>query len=99
MVDHDLALINIERTPYWFLDALRELKIRVVEVHHADNPRVVNCLALRPGKVLLAINNGDGTAERLVDHGVEVVGIDYAECQQNGGGIHCSTLPLIRDRD
>ena len=99
MVDHDLVLINIERTPYWFLDALRELKIRVVEVHHADNPRVVNCLALRPGKVLLAVNNGDGTAERLVDHGVEVVGIDYAECQQNGGGIHCSTLPLVRDRD
>ena len=99
MVDHDLALINIERTPYWFLDAVRELKIRVVEVHHADNPRVVNCLALRPGKVLLAVNNGDGTAERLVDHGVEVVGIDYAECQQNGGGIHCSTLPLVRDRD
>lgn len=99
MVDHDLALINIERTPYWFLDTLRDLKIRVVEAHHADSPRVVNCLALRPGKVLLAINNGDATAERLVDHGVEVIGIDYAECQQNGGGIHCSTLPLVRDRD
>jgi N-dimethylarginine dimethylaminohydrolase len=98
MVDHDLALINVERTPYWFLETLRELKIRWVEVHHADNPRVANCLAVRPGKVLLAINNGDGTAERLVDHGVEVVPLDYAECQQNGGGLHCSTLPLIRDR-
>jgi N-dimethylarginine dimethylaminohydrolase len=99
MVDHDLALINIERTPYWFLDALRDLKIRVLEVHHADDPRVVNCLALRPGRVLLAVNNGDATAERLVDHGVEVVPIEYAECQRNGGGIHCSTLPLVRDRD
>ncbi len=99
MVDHGLALINLERTPYWFLDTLRELKIRWVEVHHADNPRVVNCLAVRPGKVLLAINNGDGTAGRLADHGVEVVPLDYAESQQNGGGIHCSTLPLIRDRD
>jgi len=98
MVDHDLALINIERTPYWFLETLRELKIRVVEVHHADNPRVLNCLAVRPGKVLLAINNGDATAERLVAHGVEVVPLDYAECQQNGGGIHCSTLPLVRER-
>ena len=58
----------------------------------------LNCLAVRPGKVLLAINNGDGTAERLVDHGVEVVPLQYAECQQNGGGIHCSTLPLVRDR-
>ena len=74
MVDEDLALINIERTPYWFLDTLRDLKIRWVEVHHADNPRVLNCLAVRPGKVLLAINNGDGTAKRLVDHGVEVGG-------------------------
>jgi len=99
MVDHDLALINVERTPYWFLDTLQELKIRWVEVHHADNPRVVNCLAVRPGKVLLAINNGDGTAGRLVDHGVEVVGLDYSESQRNGGGIHCSTLPLIRERD
>ena len=99
MVDHDLALVNVERTPYWFLDTLHELKIRVVELHHADNPRVLNCLAVRPGKVLLAVNNGDATAERLVDHGVEVVPLDYAECQQNGGGLHCSTLPLVRERD
>jgi N-dimethylarginine dimethylaminohydrolase len=98
MVDRDLALVDVERTPYWFLDTLRELKIRWVEVHHADDPRVINCLAVRPGKVLLAINNGDATAERLVDHGVEVIPLDYAECQRNGGGIHCSTLPLVRDR-
>jgi N-dimethylarginine dimethylaminohydrolase len=98
MVDHDLALINVERTPYWFLDTLRELKVRWVEVHHADNPRVANCLAVRPGKVFLAINNGETTAARLIDHGVQVVPLDYSECQQNGGGIHCSTLPLIRDR-
>ena len=29
---------------------------------------------------------------------VEVVPLDYGECQRNGGGIHCSTLPLVRDR-
>jgi N-dimethylarginine dimethylaminohydrolase len=48
--------------------------------------------------VLLAINNGDATAERLRQAGVEVIAIDYAECQLNGGGLHCSTLPLIRER-
>jgi N-dimethylarginine dimethylaminohydrolase len=58
----------------------------------------VNCLAVRPGKVLLAINNDHGTAERLQKAGVEVVGLDYGECQQNGGRIHGSTLPLIRER-
>jgi N-dimethylarginine dimethylaminohydrolase len=99
MVDHDLALINMERTPYWFLDTLRELKLRWLEVHWADNPRVVNCLAVRPGQVLLAVNNGEGTAARLRDHGVEVVPLDYSESQKNGGGIHCSTLPLVRERD
>jgi N-dimethylarginine dimethylaminohydrolase len=98
MVDQDLALINISRVPWRLLDMLKELKIKWIEVHHADNPRVANVLAVRPGKVLLAINNGDGTAERLVDHGVEVVPIDFSECQKNGGGIHCSTAPLIRDR-
>jgi N-dimethylarginine dimethylaminohydrolase len=48
---------------------------------------------------LLAINNGDATAERLTKAGVEVVPIDYSVCQMGGGGIHCSTMPLIRDRD
>jgi N-dimethylarginine dimethylaminohydrolase len=99
MVDHQLALINITRLPYWFLDLLQERNIRSIEVHYADDPRVLNCLAVRPGRVLMAINNGDGTAERLTKAGVEVIPIDYAECQINGGGIHCSTFPLIRERD
>jgi N-dimethylarginine dimethylaminohydrolase len=99
MVDQDVALVNINRVPWRLLDTLKELKIKWIEVHHADNPHVVNLLALRPGKVLLAINNGDATAERLVTNGIEVVPIDYSECEKNGGGIHCSTAPLIRDRD
>jgi N-dimethylarginine dimethylaminohydrolase len=98
MVDQDLALVNVTRTPWRLLETLKELKIAWVEVHHADDPRVTNCLAVRPGRVLLAINNGDGTAERLVRRGVEVLPIDYEACQKNGGGIHCSTMPLVRDR-
>jgi N-dimethylarginine dimethylaminohydrolase len=99
MVDKDIALVNITRLPYWFLDLLQERHIHAIEVHHADNPQVVNCLTVRPGKVLLAINNGEATAERLRKVGVEVLPIDYAECQRNGGGMHRSTLPLIRERD
>jgi N-dimethylarginine dimethylaminohydrolase len=99
MVDRDLALVNISRLPYWFLDTLNELHIRYVDIHHADNNMVINCLAIRPGKVVLAINNGEGTAERLRENGVEVIPIDYSECQNNGGSVHCSTLPLIRERD
>jgi len=99
MVAQDLALVNITRLPYWFLDKLKELKIRYLEIHHADKWGVINCLAMKPGKVLMAINNGEGTAERLIKNGVEVIGIDYSEIEKNGGGIHCSTLPLVRERD
>jgi N-dimethylarginine dimethylaminohydrolase len=99
MVDRDLALVNITQLPYWFPETLNELKIRFVDIHHADNFMVINCLAVRPGKVIMAINNGEGTAERLMKNGVEVIPIDYSECQKSGGGIHCSTLPLIRERD
>jgi len=99
MVDHKLALVNINRLPYWMLDLLEERGIKTVEVHWADDPRVNNMLALRPGKVLLAINNGTATADRLTKAGVEVVPIDYSECQMGGGGIHCSTMPLIREKD
>lgn len=99
MVDHKLALVNVTRLPYWFLDVLKERKIHTVDVHYADNPLVLNCLAVSPGRVLLAINNGKGTAERLRKAGVQIIPIDYSDCQKNGGGIHCSTMPLIREQD
>jgi N-dimethylarginine dimethylaminohydrolase len=99
MVNEKMALVNSTRLPYWFLDLLNERKIHTIEVHHADNPMVANCLAVHPGKVILAINNGEGTAERMTKAGIEIVPIDYSESQCNGGSIHCSTLPLIRDTD
>ena len=99
MVDHDLALVNVTRLPYWFLDKLKDLGIRCLDIHPGDNYHVVNCLAVRPGKVLYGINNGEGTAERLRKHGVDIIPIDYSEIQKNGGSIHCSTLPLVRERE
>lgn len=97
MIDDKLALVNSTRLPYWFMDLLKEHKVHTIEVHHADNPMVINSLAVRPGKVVLAINNGEGTAERMTKAGIEIVPIDYSECQCNGGSIHCSTLPLVRE--
>jgi len=99
MLNHDLALVNTARLPYWFLDKLKELHIHYVEAHYADNPMVVNCLAVAPGKVLFAINNGEGTAERLIKNGIDLLPVDYSECQKNGGSLHCSTLPLMREQD
>ena len=36
-------------------------------------------------------------AELLEPRGIEVVTIPYDEIQKGGGGIHCSTMELVRD--
>jgi N-dimethylarginine dimethylaminohydrolase len=82
------------KLPYWFLDKLADLGIRTVEVH-PDEWGAVNCLAVRPGKVIMP-GPSPRTAERLNRLGVEVIEIDYSEVEKGGGGVHCSTLPLIR---
>ncbi|HWI70355.1 MAG TPA: arginine deiminase family protein, partial [Baekduia sp.] len=52
-------------------------------------------LCLRPGRVLMA-DDSPRTAERLAARGVEVVTVPYGEVQKNGGGVHCSTMELVR---
>jgi N-dimethylarginine dimethylaminohydrolase len=94
MVDHDKALINITRLPYWFLDELKSLGIEAIHCWPTEG-HAVNSLAVRPGKILIS----EGclrTVERLNQAGVETVEIPYSEVRKNGGGIHCSTLPLVR---
>lgn len=95
MVDHDKAIVNVPRLPYWFLDTLKELDIRPIHVWPGEQ-KAVNCLAVRPGRVIIAANCPH-TVERLNQAGVETVEIPYDEIHKNGGGIHCSTLPLVRE--
>ncbi|MDR3331908.1 MAG: amidinotransferase [Synergistaceae bacterium] len=98
MVDHDKAIINIERLPYWFADKLQELGIQAIHADYRDAKLAVNCIALRPGKIIMD-ELAPWSAERLTAKGVEVITTAYKECRKHGGGIHCSTLPLVRERD
>ncbi len=98
MIDHDKAIINVERLPYWFLDRLRELGIEPIYTDHRDARLGVNNIALSPGKIVMD-ELAPWTAERLSKRGIEVIPIPYAECRKKGGGIHCGTLPLVRDDD
>lgn len=97
MVAPDLALINPTQLPFWFLAKLQELKIHAIEVHHQDNPWIINSLAVAPGRVLMAEGASDHTLERLRRHQVSVVTVPYDKVCLGGGGLHCSTAPLIRD--
>lgn len=98
MIDHDKALVNIERLPYWFMDHLQELGIEAIHADYRDAKLAVNCLALSPGKIVMD-ELAPWTAEKLQARGIETILTSYRECRKHGGGIHCSTLPLVRERD
>ena len=97
MIDVDLAIVNPMGLPFWFLEKLKELKIRTIEISPQDSSWIVNCLAVRPGRVIMPRGISNRTMDALVKHNVEVIQIDYDKMSLNGGGIHCSTCPLIRD--
>lgn len=97
MVDVDLALVWPRGLPFTFLEKLKALGIRTVEMTPEDNSWIVNGLAVRPGRLLMPDGLSDRTRDSLEGHGVEIVTLPYDKVQLNGGGIHCSTCPLIRD--
>ncbi len=96
LVDVDKALVDAPGLPHWFLQRLRELGY---ELLHADPAEgwAVNLLTVRPGRVLIS-DECPRTSALLTRRGVEVVPIAYDEVHRNGGGIHCSTNELLRDR-
>lgn len=96
MIDERKALVNMAYLPFWFLD---ELHCRHIELLHAD-PRdpmlAINALALSPGRVLMS-SEAEYTMELLSSQGIDVVPVNVSEIHKMGGGIHCCTLPLIRE--
>ncbi len=97
MVDVDTAFINPTQLPFWFLERLRELKIRTIEVGPGDPVSSINCLAVSPGRVIITKGLSGRTLERLDRAGITLIEIDYDKVWAGGGGIHCSTAPLLRD--
>jgi N-dimethylarginine dimethylaminohydrolase len=98
MIDHRKAVINIERLPYWFVDYIKDLGIEPIQADYRDAKLAVNCIALSPGKIIMD-DRAPWTAEKLQERGVQVITTPYCECRKHGGGIHCSTLPLVREMD
>lgn len=97
MIDVDLALIDPERLPYAFLQRLEALGVRTIEITPSDSSWIVNCLAVRPGRILMPEGASNRTLDRLAQHDIETVTLAYDKMALNGGGIHCSTCPLVRD--
>jgi len=97
MIDRDLALVAAEGLPFTFLEQLKALGVRTIEITPQDDPWIVNCLAVAPGDVLMPPGASNQTMDRLGEAGVTVTQLPYGKIQTNGGSIHCSTGPLLRD--
>jgi N-dimethylarginine dimethylaminohydrolase len=95
MVDRRRALVDVERLSYEFLQTLRAEGIELIAAHEGEE-WALNALCLRPGRVLMS-GDAPRTAQALEREGVEVVTVEYDEIHKNGGGVHCSTIELVRE--
>lgn len=98
MVAPDLALIDPMQIPYSFIEALKARGVHPIEISQADDPWIVNSLAVAPGRLIMPEGASNETLDALGKHGVSWVTIPFDKMQRNGGGVHCSTQPLIRDQ-
>ena len=97
MIDKDLAILDPTQLPYSFLQRLKALGVRTVETEPADDRWIINSLAVAPGRIIMPEGASNRTLDALAKQGVTWKTIPYRQMQLNGGGIHCSTTPLIRD--
>lgn len=97
MVHHHVALVNPAVLPFVFMEELKRLGVRMIPVNHEDPSWTVNCLAIAPGRVLMSDRVSGRTRDALDRAGVGVRIVPYDKVCLGGGGIHCSTSPLVRD--
>jgi N-dimethylarginine dimethylaminohydrolase len=97
MVHHDVAIVNPSTLPFVFMEELKREGVKLVTVNHEDPSWAINCLAVAPGRVLMSDQVSPRTAEALDRAGVSVRLVPYDRVGLGGGGIHCSTSPLLRD--
>lgn len=96
MLDYGKALVQTALLPFWFLEELRKRRIGLIHVDPQDPQLTINALTVAPGRVVIC-SSGVRTIELLRQQGVTVLPVQVDELFKLGGGIHCVTLPLIRD--
>lgn len=96
LLDRHKALINKALLPYWFIDELHKRKIELFSVDPEDPPLTINILPIAPGRIVFP-SSGERTMKLLENNGLDIIPVDVSEFYKLGGGIHCLTLPLIRE--
>lgn len=98
MIDHREALVDTDITPFFVIEKMRELGINIIKKDPRDDAFVINCVPLGNKKIVTQkTEHSQYTKEYLRKKGYTVYDVEYDEATKAGGGIHCATLPLIRD--
>lgn len=98
LVRPDLAIGYREGLPQVFLTLLDAKGIHLISGNEAMIfQHAYNVQALGEGRVL-SLKQNDFINEQMHQHGLEVIEVDIREILKAGGGIHCMTFPLERDR-
>jgi len=97
MIDHDIAIVNPTTLPFVFMEELKRLGIRLITLSHEDPSWALNCLAIAPGRVLMSDQLSPRAQDAIDQAGISIRLIPYDKVGLGGGGIHCSTSPLVRD--
>lgn len=92
-----LAIVNIDAVPDYFIGMLDGLGWELIKVPgEYGRTCEINVLALGEDRVLSFRGNRLNNAMKA--HGLKVYDPDYSIFIANGGGIHCSTFELERER-
>jgi N-dimethylarginine dimethylaminohydrolase len=97
MVDDGLALACVDVLHNDFLRQIAAEGIELIPVTYKEAQRLgCNLLALGGRRVIASAGNARVAGE-LRRHGVQVDLVDVSQFERCGGGIHCLTMPLVRE--
>ena len=98
MVDDNLALACVDVLHDDLLRVLETEGVELVPVTYKEARRLgCNLLALGNRRVIASARNRRVVAE-LRRRGVHVDTVDVSQFERCGGGIHCLTMPVARQR-
>lgn len=98
-LDVDKVLLYQGGIDYSTWEWLRERGYQIIEVEHDEQVRFVpaNLITLEPGRVIM-----HAEARKAIDAvrraGVDVIEVPFSEYFKAGGGLHCATMEVLRDR-
>ncbi len=98
IIAKDTVIICPELLPDGIVQRFRRRNFKMIEITKEEVLEyAANIQGLGNGKVISACTNTK-TNQRMRDLGLEVIEVDISEIVKGGGGIHCMTFPLVREK-